>query len=481
MKRRKFLQQIGYSVPAALVLPAMLSSCRDKGEPNPDGIESVKKYKDYTVVVVGAGASGLYAGWYLQERGFNVKVLEASDRVGGRVRSLSGFADFDIELGAEMIHGNNSEWYRIATEQVKAKLNDAPKEDYYFFKLNTGDLNEPALKAESLAEQYPDFNKTIQFVDDASNYSGPDVSVENAFSTSGISWQMFGVANGLLGNDFGTSNDRLSIKGVAEESALWSSGDENYELKDQTLLSVLETKLAAILPMVQKNTQVKKIDYSGDKIVITDQLNKTYQADRVIITVPLTVLKDGDISFTPSLPSTKVEAYSNIGMGGGVKAIFKFSSAFWEGLSSSKLGSVIGYNELPELWATAYGRGTTPILTAFVMGFHGEQLSSMSTDSAKGFLLGHMDNIFGNNIASQSLLQDGFHLMDWGKMPYIKGTYSYPKVGGGLIFRKELAADVDGKLFFAGEATHFEGHSGTVHGAIETGIRAIEEVEASIP
>jgi monoamine oxidase len=193
------------------------------------------------------------------------------------------------------------------------------------------------------------------------------------------------------------------------------------------------------------------------------------------------VLKDGDISFTPNLPSTKVDAYTNIGMGGGVKAIFKFSQAFWEASTTSKLGSVIGYNEVPELWATAVGRGTTPVLTAFVMGEKGEQFSSMAPNDAKGFFLGHLDNIFGNNIASQSLLQDGFHLMDWGKEPFIRGAYSYPIVGGGLIFRKELAADVDGKLFFAGEATHFEGHSGTVHGAIETGIRVVEEVEASIP
>lgn len=480
MKRRKFIQQIGYTVPAAFALPTLLSSCRKNDKPDPDGIQTEKKFKDYTVVIVGAGAAGLYAGWYLQERGFDVKILEASDRVGGRVRQLSGFADFDIELGAEMIHGDKSEWYRITTEQVKAKLNDVPKEDYYFFKQDFTDQNEPALKSESFSNQFQEFEKTIQFVENAPNYTGDDLTVENVFSTSGISWNMFGVANGLLGNDYGTSNNRLSMKGLAEEDALWSSGDRNYELKNMTLLSVLQTKCAAILPKVQSNTQVKKIDYSNDKIVLTDQLNKTYEADRVIITVPLTILKDGDIQFTPSLPSTKLDAISNIGMGGGVKAIFKFSTAFWEGVTSDKLGSVIGYNEVPEIWATNVGRGTTPVLTAFIMGEKGEQFSSMTPDDAKGFILGHLDNIFGNNIASQSLLQDGFYLMDWGKAPYIRGAYSYPMVGGGLIFRKELAADVKGQLFFAGEATHFEGHSGTVHGAIETGIRAISELEATV-
>ncbi|MBK9013876.1 MAG: FAD-dependent oxidoreductase [Saprospiraceae bacterium] len=449
MKRRRFLQRLGYSMPAAFTLPALLSSCGNKGKDD-DGITPVNKFKDYTVVIVGAGAAGLYAGWYLQERGFNVKILEASGRVGGRIRHLSGFADFDVELGAEEIHGNNSEWYRIATEQVKAKLNDVDTDDFYFFKQNPGDQTEPALKSEPLSGQFQEYVNTRQFVDNAPLYSGADLTVENVFSMAGISWNMFGVANGLLGNEYGTSNNRLSIKGLAEEDNLWTAGDESYGLKDKSMLSILETKFATVMDKVVLNTQVKKIDYSGTKIVLTDQANKTYQADRVILTVPLTVLQDGDITFNPGLPSTKVDAYSNIGMGGGVKAIFKFSQAFWEGLTSEKLGSVIGYNEVPEIWATAVGRGTTPILTAFVMGEKGEQFSSMNPSDAKGFLLGHLDNIFGNNIASQSILQDGFHLMDWGKEPFIRGSYSYPKVGGGLIFRKELASDVDGLLFFAG-------------------------------
>lgn len=481
MQRRKFLRQIGCSLPAAIALPSLLAACHDRKGDGGDGITPVNKFRDYTVIVIGAGASGLYAGWYLQQRGFQVKVLEASDRIGGRVRPLSGFADFDIELGAEEIHGNNTEWYRIVTEQVKAQLNDAETEDFYFFKQNPADQNEPALKPEAMAAQYQDFNKAIQFVESASNYSGADVTVENHYYASGLSGNLYGIANALLGNEYGTSNNHLSIRGLAEEDAAWTAGEDNYWLKSQTLLSVLETKFGAILPYVQKSTQVRKIDYTGSKITLTDQNNQTYQADRVILTVPLPVLQDGDIQFTPSLPSTKLDAISNIGMGVGLKAIFKFSNAFWGNVTSTNLGSVIGYNELPEIWATSVGRGNTPVITAFVMGDKGAQYSSMSEADAKGVMLANLDIIFGNNIASQSLLQDGFQLMDWSKMPFIRGSYSYPKVGGGLIFRKELAAALDDRIFFAGEATHFKGHSATVHGAIETGIRASEEVELSIP
>lgn len=480
MKRRKFLRNIGYSLPATLLMQSLFTACKKNNDDDKDGIEKVSKFKDYTVVIIGAGAAGLYTGWYLQERGFKVTILEASDKIGGRIRSLAGFADFDIELGAELIHGNQTEWYRIVTEQVGAKLNNQAKEDFYFFREDDTNPNEPILKSESVAEQYAEYNKAVQFVENAWQYTGPDNSVENVFNSSGISWNMHGVVNGLLGNNFGTSLNRLSMKGVAEEDNLWSAGEADYSLKDQSMLSVLETKFSPVLSKVVLGTQVKKIDHQGEKVQLTDQNGKQYEADRVVVTVPLKVLQDGDISFTPALPSTKADAFQHIGMGAGMKAIFKFSQAFWNDIAAENLGSVIGYNDVPELWATAVGRGTTPLLTTFIMGEKAEQFSAMGTSAAKGTILGHLDNIFGNNIASQSLMQDGFYLMDWGKEPFIKGAYSFPMVGGGLIFRKELAAPVGERLFFAGEATHFEGHSGTVHGAIETGIRVIEELEASI-
>lgn len=479
MKRRKFLRNLGYSLPAGLVLPYWLSSCKG-GEDDDDGISTVKKYKDYKVIVVGAGAAGLYAGWYLQERGFNVTILEAADVVGGRIRHLSGFADFDVELGAEEIHGNNSEWYRIATQQVGASLKTSPTEDYYFFRQDQGNLNEPSLKNSLLSQQYNEFLKTDQFVKDALVWSGADQTVESVMATSGISWNMFGVANAMLGNERGTSNNRLSIKGLAEEAALWKAGEGTYSLKDKSMLSVLETKFAPVMGKVETNTQVKQIDYSGSKVKLTDQKNKVWEADRIVLTVPLAVLQSSDISFTPSLPSTKQDAIGHIGMGAGMKAVFKFSQAFWEDILVPNLGSIRGYNEVPEIWASAMERGTTPVLSALIMGEKAEQFSAQGNGAA-GAILSHLDNIFGSgNVASQSVLQGGTHVMDWTKAPYIKGAYSFPMVGGGLIFRKELASAVDDRLFFAGEATHYEGHSGTVHGAIETAIRVIEELETSI-
>lgn len=473
MKRRKFLLQTGYALPAFLFLPTLFNSCKKDDD---DQIVTEKKFKKYHVVIVGAGASGLYAGWYLQERGFKVTILEASGQIGGRIRHLSGFADFDVELGADRVLGNNSEWYRIIQQTQATTIEDNFMQDFYFFRQDPGNLGEPVLKSKSEAQQYSEYVRAMNFVDNAPKYTGADMTVEQNLVASGISWSLFDVVNARLGNEHGTVNSRLSIRGLAEESGMWAAGDTRYLLKDRSLLSVLETKFAPILSKVVKNTQVRKIAYDGPKAILTDQTGTTFEADRVILTVPLKILRDGVITFSPALPTTKLAALENIGMGAGMKVIIRFSHEFWKKPLAENLGAIFGYPVVPKVYAANTGKGTTPVLTALIMGERAEQFSSQGSSAANAILT-HLDNIFGGTAASQS--KDDMLIMDWSKEPHIRGAWSYPVVGGGLIFRKELAAPIQERIFFAGEATHFGGHSGTVHGAVETGMRAVKELEES--
>ncbi|HFA47687.1 MAG TPA: FAD-dependent oxidoreductase [Bacteroidetes bacterium] len=476
MKRRTFLQQLGYSAPASVLLPSLLYSCK-KSNGDDDGIATDDKFKDVKVVVVGAGAAGLYTGWFLKKRGFDVTILEASNKIGGRIQALRGFTDYDIELGAERIYGSNTEWYKMVEASGKS-FNDADPSDHYFFLQDPADLTEASLKDRALADQYSDFSSAMDFIRSAKTYIGEDKTVETALAATNL-WNMFGVVNGLVGNRAGTMNSRLSIKGYGEEQLASTVDDSVFTLKDATLLSVMEEKFSSIVNEVQLNTQVKKIDYQGAEIVVTDQLGNKYQADRVVVTVPITVLQDGAITFLPDLPSTKMDAIHKIGMKGGIKAHLKFSTPFWGDIVVKNLGSVYGHNFLPEIYISSLGRSENPVLTVMLMGQRAEQFSSMG-DTAVSVMLSYLDEIFNSQTPSQSFVQDGSHVKDWSKEPFIKGAYSYPIVGGGIIFRKELAEPVADRLFFGGEATHFKGHSGTVHGAIETGIRVSQELEASI-
>jgi monoamine oxidase len=111
------------------------------------------------------------------------------------------------------------------------------------------------------------------------------------------------------------------------------------------------------------------------------------------------------------------------------------------------------------------------------MGNKAATLSSLGNSSIQS-VLAELDAAFGNNAATSSFVDA--RIMDWGKEPFIKGAYSFPTVGGGISKRQALAASLNNNIFFAGEATHTEGHSGTVHGAVETGYRAVEEFIESV-
>jgi monoamine oxidase len=168
------------------------------------------------------------------------------------------------------------------------------------------------------------------------------------------------------------------------------------------------------------------------------------------------------------LPTSKTDSFNKIGFGAGLKIILKFSQAFW----ATDLGSLYG-EVVPEYWFTSKGRGATNVLTAFVMGEKAEMLSAQGT-AAVQTVVAELDKLYGNTVASRTLMAS--HIEDWSKNSFIRGAYSYPIVGGGIVQRQMLQKSVDKKLFWAGEATHSKGHSGTVHGAIESGIWAANAV-----
>lgn len=447
MKRRAFLK----TTPVIFLSPAVLSSC--SGEDLQPGIG--KK-----VIVVGAGLAGIYAGHLLLQKGFDVDILEASDQWGGRIRVLEGFADFPIELGAEEVHGEKSEWYKWVKKTSGLSFADVDDQDFYW--LDHGLKTEAQIKADA------DGIKGLNFVENAAGYSGVDKTVLEHLDNQNIAARVRHFVNAQLGNEYGTSNDRLSIKGIAEEDDLWTAGDQNFLVANRSYKQVIETHFSDALARTILNTPVQSIDYSESKVKVMDHSGALHEADYVLVTVPLPVLRDGDIVFSPALPSDKTTAVQKIGMGAGMKIILKFSDRFW----AADTGSIYGAGPVPEYWYTSNGRGMTPVLTAFVMGEKAEQLSSLGNAAVQS-VLADLDAMYGGEASGRFLEA---HIMDWSKMPFVRGAYSFPVVGGGIVQRQKLAQSVSGKVFFAGEATHTGGHSGTMHGTFDTAVRAVNEI-----
>lgn len=451
MQRRDFIKNTVLTTGAIA-----FGSCKEK-DPYAE-----REYKGQ-IAIIGAGAAGLYAGYLLGEKKANYVIYEAADQIGGRIRSLKDFADFDIELGADKIYGNRSVWYDWVKESGASFISDSLTD---FYQLGA------QLLSENQGNNNSDFKAALSVAQQALNYTGPDMTLLQLMESAQLAPGVRHITEALVAVGNGTSAGRLSVPGVAEQRQAQSAGEGEFSLVNRSLSAVLEEKCKNVIPKVVLNTQIKRIDYSNERIMLEDAQAQRRYVDKVIITVPLSVLQSTDLQFTPALPEAKIASIKSIGMGAGIKLVLVFNQRFWD----ASADSIYTAGAMPEYLASSNGRSAKSfVLTGTALGEKAEALSALSTSAAIQSVLNDLDGLYGKGVATGALTNA--RLMDWGKTPFIKGAYSYPIVGGGgLLTRQTLSAPVQRRLYFAGEATHYGGHSGTVHGAMESGRRVVEEL-----
>ena len=463
--RRSFLRKLLLSVPAGYALPSILSSCETQ-----DNLFSDINFAG-KVIIVGAGAAGLHAAYILHKNGVDVQVLEASNRIGGRIRSLEEFAGFPLELGADHVKGLRSIFYDTVRISNFEFYEDRGVTLYNFGGVISNQTEVVANNAFRAAEN------TLRKLP---LYIGEDIPMSQFLEEEALTEEALTYLNSVIAHEFGTDLDTLSVLGYNEAIAKKSSGSEKIIMRQKSFSDVLDIQYAPISSKIRQSTPIRSIDYSGAKIVLTDDANQTYEADKVLVTVPLPILKGGLIAFTPALPEEKLLAMDGLGMDTGVKVFMRFSQNFWgDDTSTIYPGGIIPQYKVPG-WGkrSQFDDGQiffNNVLVAEGNGSAGDFLSQQGADAVT-FALRDLDDMF-NGQASEFLTQS--YVVDWSKDTFIRGAYSYPLVGSEGA-RGVLASAIDNKIYFAGEATHTEGHFGTVHGAMETGYRAAYEILKSI-
>ena len=193
------------------------------------------------------------------------------------------------------------------------------------------------------------------------------------------------------------------------------------------------------------NTIVQSIDYSGDKIVVNTQ-NGQYEADKVIVSVPLKIIQDGDINFIPSLPQDKLEAINDTTIWEGFKAFIEFSQNFYnEGMkfqiTPASDGEKVYYN-------ATFGQNTSKnILGLFVVGKPAIDYISLSDNQLKNFILAELDGIYSNQ-ATPNYMK---HItQNWNNEPFIKAGYMTNAADSSTV--RKLGETVADKIYFAGGA-----------------------------
>lgn len=437
MKRSTFLQQSSLFTLGSLLLPDVLfSGCRK---------ESLFENEPYNgkIIIIGAGAAGLYAGFLLEKLGVNYQILEAADHVGGRMGKLSGFADYSIDTGAQWLHGKNNLLGDFILKNNIAITADETELSYWFNGAMVNTLPKDP------------------FIFEEDNL--PDVSFKEYAHQQGFGAEYDAIVEAIAG-DQGASASLLSAYWNSKDEENWSSGDVDYKFSN-TYFDVINDYFAApIQSKISLNSPVASIDYSASTINVTTTNGTTYTADKVIVTVPISILKLGEIQFIPALSSEKTAAFSNFGMGPGMKVFLKFSQSFYP-------DNIYGGTTCAAYVNDTIGKSTNDhVMLAFVMGDQAQTLHNLGSDSAiVNALLQELDGMF-NGAATANFIQAT--VFDYTAKPFIKGAYGYSTIGMNDA-RKVAAESLGNQVYFAGEAMNLNGHHQTVHGAVESAYQAI--------
>lgn len=395
MTRQEFIKICSILGVGTPLLPSLLTACNNDMAFYP-AYETNFQGK---VLIIGAGAAGMTAGYILKRHNIDFQIIEASSVYGGRVKELQGFADFPIDLGAEWIHTNPSVLAKILNDKTQKDnidiINYAPETLYFW--------DEGKLKKKN-----------------------------------------------FLTNFYG-----------------------EHKFKNTTWFSFFDKYIAPhIINNIVLNSPVKEIDYTSDKVKVKNTSDEIFEADKVIVTVPLTILQEGLIDFKPAYPTNKIEAFKGVYVPDGIKVFMEFSERFYPDMLIFGSANDFVFEDSDEsiYYDAAFRKDSGKnILALFAVGDKANRYTDLPTDEALiAYILKELDEVFEGK-ASQHYIKH--KSQNWSKEPFIRGSYSHYENDG---VQEVLSAPIDNKIYFAGEAYAYD--YSTVHGAADSAYKTVEQV-----
>jgi monoamine oxidase len=416
-------------------------------------------------LIIGGGIAGLVAARQLTEAGVRVTLLEARDRLGGRIYTEST-GEFPVELGAEFVHGRPNEILSLAAEGATPIV---PVQGHFRQKTNGewADAGHLLEKIDRLFAQLPS--------------EEPDESFQYYLDRSGeddeVKQQALRYVEGFHAADPSLISAMSLRRDSEAEEAI--KGDHQYRITSgyESLVRTVADRIDRTRCDIVMNTPVKEIVWRQGQ-VIARASSTEYLASRAIVTLPLGVLKSGSVAFSPALLE-KQNAMSFLEMGGVIRVTLCFQEKFWE--HDPKMADLsFLFTDDPQFptWWTSNPL-PSPILTGWAAGPNAKAHTGHSKDAIVTSAVQSLARILKISQSDLETQMTGSFTHDWQADPFSRGAYSYAAVGGTDAAAK-LAEPVANTLYFAGEATNCDGYNGTVHGAIATGLRAAEELLQSL-
>jgi monoamine oxidase len=414
----------------------------------------------WDAVIIGAGASGLAAARTLRGMGARTLVLEARDRIGGRVLSVcSPKLDLPVELGAEFVHGLAPETLALARE-LKLPVVDVPASHYV---ANGRRLSRASAYYDELGAAMRALSKR-----------GPDRSVAERLRTLRSPRRRQLALDYIRGFE-AADPDRASAAAMVNSVP---EGDQRRQLR-------LVTGYTPMLAGLARETEVRlgrivqHVDWRPGRVEIRARhglRNERYVAKAVVLTVPIGVLRApadavGAIGFGPSITKAR-RAIDRLVMGQVVRVAMHLDASIGELLGHPDASFVHTMRrDFPAWWSPV------PMRTPIVVGWVGGPPATEIDDEARASIVARACTTL-RAIGVRRPVVHGAWTHDWRHDPFARGAYAFPLVGGASA-GAALARPIARTLFFAGEATS-EDYPGTVEGALASGHRAARAVARSI-
>jgi monoamine oxidase len=421
----------------------------------------------WEAAVLGAGIAGLCAARALAEAGRSVIVLEANDRVGGRILTESSAdSSMAVELGAEFVHGKPEPTLLLAREAGVALT---PLPDLHFLKHGNAFL--------SLPDPWQPFERVMKRLDP----SRPDVTAAAFLEQHSVDPETAERFRQLVEGFEAAPIAEVSIKSLSTDSDALAEDDSQFRVEGGygRLVEFVRARAVACGAEIRLRSPVKCIRWSenGPVSLQLETGASSLSARLCVISAPLAVLQMGShaggLTFEPEVVPWRAQL-KRLGMGHACRIVFEFDGA----LLATGVPSAAFIHHPTALFETFWAQqseGRT-LWTAWAGGPKAQELAKESAEQRERLALGSLATLFDLPEATLALRLRVARQHDFSNDPRARGAYSFCRPDGATA-SKALNAPLGNALFLAGEATD-HAYPGTVAGAIASGQRAAKQALA---
>jgi len=423
-----------------------------------------------TYLIIGAGAAGLMAARTLSAQGNKVIVIEARDRIGGRIDTLTqnGSPGY-IEGGAEFIHGDLPVTQALLKE-AGIPITAVQGKSWH---VENGELHSGGLF-------HDDWDQLMEALNDLTEDTTMAAFLKQHFSDTRYASLVDTVKRFAEGYD-AADLDRVSAFALREE---WQGTEEDDQYRPGKsyveMLGFLRKQCDAHGVEFQFSNPVKTITWSYNSVTLQTENGATVQGQKLLITIPISLLQAEAIEFIPPTPEITIAA-RGFGFGGVIKFLFTFKRRFWEDKHSGfrqmpGLGFLLSDAAVPTWWTQQPDE--TPLLTGWLAGPRAEH-AGHNTDALFNKALHSLAYLFDSTEEAVRKEIDTWQIINWFADPYARGAYAYTTLGTAAS-RQILGKPLQNTIYFAGEALYDGPAMGTVEAALASGQDVARQMTATV-